>query len=86
MSIHIADVGQFAIATTTCQQRIEGRLQLREIQRLVRNNLLPLRLKLLGTVLLRHLPQQFEPRILYTVSVNILNIYHKEIFLNTNYH
>ena len=77
MGIHVADVGQLAIAATACQKRIEGCLQLREIQRLVKNNLLPFRLKLLGTVLLRYLPQQFEPRILYTVSVNILNINHE---------
>jgi hypothetical protein len=31
--------------------------------------------------LLRHLPQQFEPRILNTVSVNILNVYHKQVYL-----
>ena len=52
--------------------------QPRQVERFVGHDLAPLRLKLLGAVLLRHLPQQFEPRILYTVSVNILNIYHKE--------
>ncbi len=57
MGVHVTDVGQLAITTTACQQRIESCLQFREIQRLVRNNLLTLRLKLLGTVLLRHLPQ-----------------------------
>ena len=86
MGIRVADVRQLTIAATACQKRIESCLQLREIQRLVRKNLLPLCLKLLRTVLLRYLPQQFEPRILNTVSVKILNVYHKENFLNANYH
>jgi hypothetical protein len=30
---------------------------------------------------LGHLPKQFEPRILNTVSVNILYIYHKQFYL-----
>ena len=76
MGVHVSDVGQLAIVASACQQRIEGCLQLREIQRLVRHYRLTLRLQLFGTVLLRYLPQQFEPRILNTVSINILYINH----------
>ena len=55
--------------------------QPRQVERLVRNNLLPLRLKLLRAVLLSHLPEQGEAGVLDTVSVNILNIYHKQFYL-----
>ena len=55
--------------------------QPRQVERLVGNNLLPLRLKLLRAVLLSHLPEQGEAGVLDTVSVNIMNIYHKQFYL-----
>ena len=76
MGVHVTDVGQLAITTTACQQHIESCLQFREIQRLVRNNLLTLCLKLLGTVLLSDFLQQGKRTVIHTVSVNILNINH----------
>ena len=44
MGVHVSDVRQLAIAASACQQRIEGCLQLREIQRFVRQHCLSLRL------------------------------------------
>ena len=55
--------------------------QPRQVERLVGHDLAPHCLKLFRAVLLRHLPEQGEARILDTVSVNILNIYHKQVIL-----
>ena len=49
-----------------------------EIQSLVGNDLFPYLLQLFGTVLLGDLSKQRKARVLNTVTVNILYIYHTQ--------
>ena len=54
-----------------------------EVQSLVGDYLCSLLLQLFWAVLLRHLPQQFETRVLNAVTVNILYIYHMRWLFKT---
>ena len=76
MGVCVANVGQLAIAASARQKLVESSFQLSQIEAFIWQYRLPFRLQFFGAVLFSHLSQQREARVLDTVSVNILNIYH----------